>query len=298
MLRRSIALLLCSLVTGPNWAQAVTAVDLSGRLVLDGSTSEWHADESLFGTNPSGSWQEPPDDSRWGPNNDVSQVRVTWDALNLYLAVDAVIWGNNLLLYVDCNATRGVPSMRLLNSWARNVDFAPGFQPDAFVGTWDTNPSPRLLLDTADGRVEDLQVAAGLHAAAATFDQGSVDRAMEVRIPWTTLARHGALSTRDSMVNGLPTVVLPHGLAIHFAALVTAAADWTGGFDSAPNNTIGFSSDAWATAVIDNWVTIVVDADQDGLADMGVSPRNRASIHDPSTGVHRATWSTLKLRYR
>ena len=131
-------------------ARATTARDLRQDIAVDGfvDAGEWAADEQIFGYNAAMKMlEEPTDDSKWGVNNDISQIHVTWDAYNLYLAGEAKIWGNNLVIWVDAIPGRGMTTMSGLNSWSRNFTFDVSdaehdqdFSPDLFGATWDGNP--------------------------------------------------------------------------------------------------------------------------------------------------------------
>jgi len=281
-------------------ACAITAPNLQSRIVIDGSTSDWQADECVFGTNADGSPQEASNDSKLGPNLDIHQIRVTWDRANLYIAGEGIIWGNNMVIAIDASPALGLTSMGTLNSWRRNVTYPAGqFEPEVFCATWDGNTSPRLELLTPANSVDD-RVAGPTFTAAATFLQGESGHAMEFRIPWTTVfAYSGGVVRRDTVLAGVPDSLffLPPFTAIRIAGFVTGGADGTGGPDVAPNNALGCSMDLNATLSVDNFATIIVDQDGDGLPDMGVSPSSRVVFHDSSVPTRRETWGQLKARY-
>jgi hypothetical protein len=282
----------------PSAAPASTGPDLRSRISIDGHTSDWATDEALFGLNPSGTPQEPADDSKWGGNEDIRQIRITWDHRAVYLALEATIWGNNVILALDAREGAGLTTMSGLNSWARIFDFAGGFAPDFFGCTWDGNPTPHLVIHRIGTMVEDHQVGGGLFGAASSFWQAAPDRAMELRVPWSVVF---AGLTRDTVLDvaGAPDSItlVPAGATVKLAGFVTAAGDNTSGPDSAPNNTGGHTANCCDLVVIDNFVTVRVDEDQDGIPDAGVSPLSRAVIHDPTTPVPGPTWGRLKARY-
>src|SRR5262249_35874465 len=163
-----------------------------------------------------------------------SQVRITWDAKNLYLAVEGVIWGNNTMLLLDTVQGRGLSTLRELNSWKRLFDFTPDFHPDLFVATWDGNSSPKLFLqDSTLHRVTEEESGSGF-AGAATFPQTHRRRAMEVAIPWNPLfLGDNPLGPRDTVIHdGRDTLrIFPPGSVLKIAAVVTGGADNTGGPD-------------------------------------------------------------------
>jgi hypothetical protein len=117
------AAVLCALAA-PSFAR--TARDLGGRMTIDGYTSDFlPGDEDVFGYDPaSGLLRESPNDSPWA-NNEVTQIRITWDANYLYIAGEGIIWGNNMMILMDTMSGRGLSDMANLNSWRRNFTFDP-----------------------------------------------------------------------------------------------------------------------------------------------------------------------------
>lgn len=280
-------------------ASARTARDLNARMRIDGYTTDFvPADEDVFGLTAAGVAEEARDDSKW-QNNEVYQIHVTWDAQNLYVAVDGKIWGNNMVLLFDSMPNRGLSSMTALNSWRRNVNFDtfgrfPGdeFMPDVFGATWDTNTNPRLLTHQSGNQVDD-QLVGPEFRAVATFDQGNDGRAMEFAIPWRNVfAGLGGGGTRDTVVTvgGITDTLRRMPLGVHsikIAAFVTAGGDGTGGPDSAPDNLRGHTDDGNAIILLDNYATIELDllddtgmgfGGPDGIADWDVSPSDRITF--------------------
>ena len=293
------------LFASPFWApcsRAATARDLSPRIAIDGFTGEWAADEQLFGYNATLKMlEEPTDDSKWGTNNDISQVRVTWDAHNLYLAGEAKTWGNNLIIWVDVLPGRGMTTMSGLNSWSRNFTFDVSdaahdndFMPDLFGATWDGNPTPHLVIHNSGTQVTDLQVGGGQFSAASTFYQDRDGRAMELAIPWRLVFANDP-ETRDTVVTvGGKTDTLrwfpPGQRRLKICAAITAGGDNTGGPDSAPDNTRGHTNDGSAFVYVDNFAEIDLDREDDtglghggpdGIPDWGVSPTTDRSGDHP-----------------
>jgi len=79
---------------------------------------------------------------------------------------------------------------------------------------------------------------------------------------------------------------------------VTLGSDGSSGADVAPNNSMGCFPFDIDPLQVDNWVTIAVDADADGLPDMGASPRARVTFHDLALPVRPSSWGALKRRFR
>lgn len=227
------ALLILSLAVP---ASARTARDLSDRIRLDGFTDDYAADEAIFGRNVAAGnvLEEADDDSKWGISNDIRQIRITWDAKNLYLASEGNIWDNNMVLLLDTVTGHGLRTMSRLNSWRRNftfdtTGFAAGrarFMPDLFSGTWDGNTAPRLLIVLDSTTVDDQQPGT-LFRAVATFLRDQPGRAMELVIPWRTVFLGSAgFGTRDTVmtVGGVRDTfhLFPPGTRIRLAGVVTA----------------------------------------------------------------------------
>jgi len=241
-----------------------TADDLSSRIIIDGYSNEFTDDEIIL-VDSLGNLLELPNDSYWGENNDVKQIKVTWDETNLYIAVDACSWNNNVMLFLDIYDDYGVQDLKKLNTWKRSFKFY-NLNPDFFLATWDTNNNPQFWkvregssLQADEVSVEDF----------ATFDTGNLDRAMEVAIPWEVLY----YSSERSMLN-YPS--------IKFLAVITSGDDNKSGPDSVPDNLGGMSENADEMIVLDNYVSILIDAPENeddefgnGLPDIGIEPNSR-----------------------
>ncbi len=296
-LRHTLALILALLLL-PVPASATTAPDLRGRIVVDGDASDWAMDESVFGDNGTQFSQEPTNDSRWGQYEELAGFRVTWDQRALYVAAEGVIWNNNMLLLMDLVPGEGLSEMFALDSWRRHIAFSADFTPDLFLATWDTNTAPRLLRQVSGNQLDDQSPGADFEGAA-TFAQGNTGRAMEARIPWSQIVRYSApgwVVERDTTLAEHPDTLyfLPPGTTLRLAQVLTHGADGTGGPDVAPNNSTGCSDDYSTLLVVDNFAIIPLDADNDGLPDVGASPLTRATFKNTALPVHRSTWGALK----
>ena len=298
MLRLAALLLLTAALFGAaRPASAVTARDLltgpNARIRIDGYTTEFTDSERVFGLNPDGTPQEASDDSKWGMNNDINQIRITWDNTNLYIAGEGKIGDanghNNMILFIDSVQGQGLARMDSLNSWRRNfffdTDSAAGFTPDLFVATWDNAQEPPHLITWVSAQtVLDNVIGAqppNAFTAATTFASDNSGRAMEASIPWTTVFRGHAF---------------PRGAKIRICGAITGGGDGTGCPDAAPDNGQGLSSDAGTKAVIDNYAIIDLDRNADiqggavpgpavpggdGVPDFGVEPISRVSFRFP-----------------
>ncbi|NNE10200.1 MAG: hypothetical protein HKN20_16695, partial [Gemmatimonadetes bacterium] len=270
MIRSAAALALClAILTATPFSQAATGPDLTERILIDGNSADFsREDEFVFGQvladldgdgTPERILQERPDDSRWGFNNDINQIWMSWDAENLYVAIDGIAWDNNIILLFDYRSG-GLEKMTELNAWRRNFVFSNDFFPDFFLATWDGNTTPQTWRSSGANTVT--QIDNTLFETVATFAQGAQGRSMEARIPWTVFFPEELVRAYDERT-GDSTYVLPNGLdpahTIRFAAVLTAGGDGTGGPDSAPDNFGGHTTESSDLVTIDNYAIVPLD---------------------------------------
>lgn len=296
--------ILLAAFTAPSFS--ATARNLGSTIQIDGYANEYAPDDSVFVLNElTLTLEEPWDDSKWGVNNDINQIFVTWDAKYLYLAATGITWNNNMVLLIDSTPGRGLPSMLEINSWMRKFAFDTtgsasgiGFAPDLFGATWDGNTSPHLIVQRSGNNVLDATVGP-LFRASASFSTGNTGRAMEFAIPWqqvflasaTRAEGAPALGTKDTIITvaGLTDSihVFPPGAKLKIVGLITAGGDGTSGPDVAPDILGEMSNQSDQTVYVDNWAIIDLDRNDDtglghggpdGVADWGVSPHSRVSF--------------------
>ena len=75
---------------------ASTAPDLRSQIAIDGDVSDFDADDWVL--DETTSFAENPGDSRWGTDNDIRAIAVTWDNFNIYVGVPAVVVSTSLML--------------------------------------------------------------------------------------------------------------------------------------------------------------------------------------------------------
>ena len=249
---------------------SITVEDLSDEITIDGISNELdYYDRILIDDN--GNLLESPQDSRWdNPEyNDVKQIKVTWDSANLYLAVDACSYGNNVLLFIDIYDSYGIENMSQLNNlddsatWRRSFSFY-NLNPDFFIGTWDTNNTPQFwkVEEGGTSRIEQIFEIDGIETSA-TFDTNNLDGAMEIKIPFSVLSNNA---------NGLLNFN-----KIKLLAVITGPDDYNSGPDCAPDNLGGMAYDPSQMVILDNYVEITIDTDNDSNPDIGINPRDQAS---------------------
>lgn len=271
-------------------AHAGTAIDLSDRIVIDGSTADYLDDETIFQHTPNGAPEESAIDSQWGRFNDINNIRITWDARYLYVAVEGYSFNNNIMIFFDTLPDRQNPGWTSFSSieggWRRSVSFDNGFNPEVFLATWDRNTVPQLWTYTGPNR--DSQVPTGSFPTAANFNGDLPDRAMEAAIPWDTVFL-GKGTWEYSAEYGDSVYVLPPDVTeIRLAAWVTTASDGGGGPDTAPDNISGTQVDSAVPVVLDNFVRIPLDrrdasggGTPDQVPDFGVPVRVPSTQQTP-----------------
>jgi hypothetical protein len=264
-----------------SFAFAETEVDLSSRIIIDGYSEDFSADENVL-KDTLGNLLESPTDSYWGADNEIFQLKTTWDANYLYLAVDGLCysgqeWLNCLMLMIDIYDDYGIEDMTALSdtsgagTWQRAIEFYgpedSTFNPDFFWGTWDTNIDPQFWKVTENS---DSEITQYLDVPDVLEDYASINslhrnRSMEVKVSWDSLY----YSDDRNMA------IFPE---IRLVAFISGGSDFTSGPDAAPDNLGGMTGDAGQTVVLDNYVELMVDEDGDGNADIGVFPNKRVSF--------------------
>ena len=239
---------------------AVTGTDLSSRIIIDGVSDDFAIDEEML-SDSLGNLLESPTDSYWGEYNDVKQIKVTWDELYLYLAVDACSFDNNILFFIDIDDDYGIEDMSELNAWQRSFKFY-NCNPDFFVGTWDTNDIPQFWKVQAGGSMHVEQIST--IETSATFDTGNLNGSMEIKIAWGVLFE-------DHPIQSFQIIKL--------LSVITSGDDYTSGPDSSPDNLGGMTNDSGQMVVLDNYVDILIDANGDGYPDMNIEPQKQRTFY-------------------
>ncbi len=242
--------------------RAETAENLSDRIIIDGYSQDFTVDEALFIKEPLDSCQELNDDSWWGEYNDVKQLKLTWDANNLYVAIDACCWDNNVVFFLDIYEDYGIQNMLDINTWMRAFKFYRT-NPDFFLATWDTNDNPQFWKMEEGSNLQANEVTTEDFSA---YNTGNLGRAMEAAIPWEIIY----YDSTHSMQN------FPF---LKMLAVITTGNDNLGGPDVIPNNLGGMPTDGKSMAILDNYIKICVDSSGDGEPDMNISPKERVEFY-------------------
>jgi len=239
-------------------AHATTANSQSGRVVIDGALNDYTADEWVLdsGTNP----RETSSDSRWGSDNDISRVALTWDRDFLYIGIEARTFDSFLELFIS-NRAGGLSTLEETGEFRRAIQL----------------PSPINLIALAHpGAIPDVARVDESHSFALV-DRGAVPVAIagvrtgpvgfEMKVPWS---------------------ILSLALPVKLVAAITGEVG-EGAGDAAPDASAALDTERFARAVLDRWFQIDADVDNDGLADIGISPRTAGSVEYSSTPARART---------
>jgi hypothetical protein len=253
-----LLLLLLFLLLHSSISFAQPAPDVRARIAIDGTTGEYSPDEWIL--DHATSFPEPAGDSRWGMDNDIRRIAVTWDYYNLYIAVDCSILNGSVLLGVDC-ACGGPEGLQSDPLFMRNISFRD-FTPNILVRAVRSLQRPEA--EFADCAAPS-RVLLNDQYSAAIFQGEYPQGAVEIALPWEQLI---------GFRNAGSEVVLPAaGYSLSVLAAVTGG-DATGAGDAAPNPTHILSDDSTQSAVLDNFIIIPLDLDEDGILDVGTAPRD------------------------
>ncbi len=246
---------------------SVTESDKSYKISIDGKTSDYDQEsESLMRSGTTA--LESSFDSYWGEQNELTDIKCTWDSNYLYVAINGVINGNNFMVFLDC-VHGGIPDFKPEDSseslsWNRSLTFV-NYYPDYYFGTWPDNSTPENYKAVSSIRDERIYNNSELESGA--YFPSGINGAFEFKISW------------DELFNAGPGNVSA-GAQIRISACITGA--WGGSSaDVMPDNSAGASSDGQQRVVMDNYAVIKVDSDNDGKPDIGVNPNERLSFIVP-----------------
>jgi hypothetical protein len=253
---------------------ATTAPSLSDRIAIDGDLSDWAADEWVLDATTT--LPEPSDDSRWRPTDELLRVGVTWDERFLYLAFEFRS-ASSLVLGGVGFAPGGLRSLDGAGAFRRAIDlpFAPNI-----VLLADGRSEPRIARASDVGVLTLLDRAT---APAASRAPAEGPATLEAALPWS---------------------IVVVGSQLQLTVALTGE-EGTGAGDAAPDPSVALPVSATPAsktrAVLDRWLSMTADADQDGGADPGVSPRNVVTVHASDTATNPRSESleaTLRVATR
>ncbi|MDH3215698.1 MAG: hypothetical protein OEN01_05320 [Candidatus Krumholzibacteria bacterium] len=257
--RLCFSLLLLSLACPT--AFATTSQDLRSRIKIDGDVSDFEDDEWILDAFTV--FPEAGDDSRWGADNDVQRIGLTWDFFNLYIAVPAVTVSSTLMLFLDVGCG-GVNDLRNAGDFRRNIEFSAN-SPNVLIKVTHLFEPPQLAILDCDNPIN--VIDPGLYQG--TYDQeGTTGGALEVAIPWELLPGF------ERGASGVTVSEESHSLRV--LAVVTGGLGM-GAADAAPNPSVVLENDSTRLAILNNFVQLPLDSAGNGSLAIGVSPRAVAS---------------------
>ena len=278
MMRTAIlSLVLCVLAAS---LHARTAPDLRPRIIVDGSTSDFDDDEWVLDARSS--FAERAGDSRWGLDNDISAIAVTWDNYNLYVAVPAVTVSGTLMLFLD-TMCGGVEDLTTQDYFRRNIEFG-GLTPNFLLSVNRTSREP--LAGYADC-VQPFNLIENSRYRSVYRQDGASDGALELALPWEALGDF-ALESRGVRV---PSA----GAVLDVVAVITGGTG-TGAGDAAPDPSVVLEDDSMRVAVVDNHIIVPLDGDGDQILDTDVSPREVARYAVSAAAQGTTASQILQLR--
>lgn len=268
---RLAAPLVAALVLGTTVVWATTYHTIT----VDGTTSEWAADEKTPADSAS--------DSLYGSNNELSSLYVTWDAQKLYLAFDYKAWNTGVMVLVESGSSGGAQNLckpGYGGAYPANLK-GPGFdlmvaffapasasKPAVSVHTLSASGSTDVTLKTG------VQSTINDTANTTTFvHSGSVEAA----IPWNT-------------IYGLGAGTVPKGATLKLVGVIRGGKDNDGLGDVNPDPAGAVIKDACGgtkVTTLDAFHTVTVDSNGDGTPDVGWSPGGNSAA--PDAGVPDAT---------
>jgi len=196
----------------------------------------------------------------WGDDGNVKSILVTWDASNLYVGLRGNAWGNAMLLYIDSSSlATGQENADFFQGYDTQSFFDPDFVGGCFNMEWGAGgvPTDIRTISAVDGTTTSLIGTAQIAVHDKNGDGGLGDGLVEIAIPWSVVGLEvgGSVTVAAGVgwaVNGNP--VIPAGGLGGFSGDELGGADQHGGTDA-------------LDGTLDGAVTVVYDADSDGLPD-------------------------------
>ena len=279
-MKRVLALCILGIIAAAS-SVATTGKDLSSRITIDGDVSDFADDEWVLDATTS--FPERPRDSRWGTDNDIQRIGVTWDDNFFYVAVPAVTLVTNLMFFIDSSCD-GARNLRDHAVFRQNVEFGD-FAANFILTVNRTRDVPRAGFGDCFRPFNTFDPD---DYASAYVQEGTAAGALEVAIPWGFLG--------DFVPSEAGTLTPVRGQTIAFLAAIVAGPGLGAG-DAGPDPTTALENDSTRVAILNNHITVPLDANpRDGILDTGVSPRAVATYARPfATGTREVLPVRLTL---
>jgi hypothetical protein len=262
-MRACLPLLILLLVVGTALPETYNTPTIDGTVSID--PDDWDASDLAV--------NDPDDDCRYAPGDpDMDDLYVTWDADSLYVGIVTARppggYGNGYVLFMDFDAQAGITGatdFTNANFYARKITFST-MGADVVMGAWNLE-GPFLKFCS---------------------DPTSTTDVPEQRTASNTDVRHIEAAVSWNGLYGLGRGNVPEGTTLRFIAAIVGG-DGSGAYDAMPTSSTGLESDPgtpWdATTDLDVYSEAIVDANNDGIPDVGYSP------------VEPATWGEIKSRF-
>ena len=234
------------LVALPAICLSATAPDLRSRIRIDGRVNEYTSDEWVL--DASTDFAEWPRDSRWGTDNDIHRIAVTWDEKFLYIAVEGAIHSSAVMAFLE-HTSGGAADLVSAGALRRNVVFSH-ISPNMIIKADKSSLDAEVAIISIVEPLRYLDVDA---YESQFFQPSRGNGALEIALPWSE--------------------VFPRTGLLRFLAIVTAGVG-TGAGDAAPDPSTPLEFFRESQAHLDHSISIPVDDDRDGVPDMGVRPRD------------------------
>lgn len=252
-------------------ALPLSEISKEGKITVNGITSDFDAetDQVLLSPELTGRYLETESDSKWGSQNELVALKLTWDSFYLYLAADAVLEGNNsVILFLDTGSGTGVEAVSSLDAKRRRIQFR-GIRPDFFFLAENNRTDPEFYKINSSSSAS-YWISGGDPFCLSTL-KNTVKGGFEARISWDRLY-------------GLGIGRLPAGCRLKLSACVSGGDDSTA-VDAAPDSSMTLPSEWDQTALLDNYLEILVDADSDQVPDRGAAIRERTTVAIDTTSL-------------
>jgi hypothetical protein len=262
-MRFCVPLLIVLLAVGTALPETYNTPTIDGTVNID--PADWDASDLAI--------DDPDDDCRYAPDDaDMDDLYVTWDADSLYVGMTTSRppggYGNGYVLFIDFDAQNGITGATDFTDadfYPRHITFST-MGADVVMGAWN------------------------LEGAFLKFcsDPTSTTDVPEQYTASNTEVRHIEAAVSWNGLYGLGRGNVPEGTTMRFIAAIVGG-DGSGAYDAAPNTTTGIESNPAtpydATTDLDVYYEAIVDANNDGIPDVGYSP------------VEPVTWGEIKSRF-
>jgi hypothetical protein len=242
---------------------------IDGHVTSSETGADWWPDELAY--------RDPNNDNRYYPSDsDLVDLYVTWDADSLYVGLTTVngpsSFGNGYIVYIDTDAQNGVTGgtdFTAADFYARQITLS-NMGADVMMGFWNFQ--------------------AGTEGIVHCEDPANTTPIVDREFAYNPGFKHMEFGIGWDGIYGLGAGVVPAGTKLRFICAVVGG-DGTGPYDALPTSSTGIESNSStpydAVVNLDEYVELPVDANSDGVPDVGYPPTGKISgtvtLTDPET---------------